>query len=180
MNFYRIIFQCVNKDLKKSFDIRKLEKYDEIFKEYDQNKNIEKVPKKPVQVHYLSHRLREDKEGKVKKPPKDKGREDKDTTKIRAVFDASCVLDGSALNDCLYPGPNLLSKIFHILLRFQFNFTAILADIKQAFFNVEISKDHRDFLRFPWYENVNSESVAKLIVYRFLTVVFGVTSSTFF
>ena len=95
------------------------------------------------------------------------------------MFDASCASDGPSLNDCLYSGPNLLSKIFDILLRFRFNFIAILADIKQAFLNVEISKEHRDFLRFLWYENVNSESDAKLIVYRFLRVVFGVTSSPF-
>ena len=147
-----------------------VEKYDEIFKEYEQNKIIEKVPfdkvpKKPGQVHYLPHR------------PVLRG--DKETTKIRAVFDASCASDGPSLNDCLYSGPNLLSKIFDILLRFRFNFIAILADIKQAFLNVEISKEHRDFLRFLWYENVNSESDAKLIVYRFLRVVFGVTSSPF-
>ena len=95
------------------------------------------------------------------------------------MFDASCASDGPSLNDCLYSGPNLLSKIFDILLRFRFNFIAILADIKQAFLNVEISKEHRDFLRFLWYENVNSESDAKLIVYRFLRVIFGVTSSPF-
>ena len=99
---------------------------------------IEKVPfdeisKNPGQVYYLPHRpiLREDKE----------------TTKTRAVFDASCGSDGPSLNDCLYSGPNLLSEIFDILLRFRFSFIAILAEIKQAFLNVEISKEHRDFLR---------------------------------
>ena len=161
----------MNKDLKDRLTSENLvQKYYEIFKEHEENKIIEnvpfdQVPKKPGQVHYLPHQpvLREDKE----------------TTKIRAVFDASCASDGPSLNDCLYSGPNLLSKIFDILLRFRFNFIAILADIKQAFLNVEISKEHRDFLRFLWYENVNSESDAKLIVYRFLRVVFGVTSSPF-
>ena len=145
-----------------------VEKYDEIFKEYEQNNIIEmvpfdEVPKKPGQVYCFSYRpvLKEDKE----------------TTKIRAVFDESCASDGPSLNDCLYSGPNLLSKIFDILLRFRFNFTAILADIKKA--NVEISKEHGDFLRFLLYENVNSENDAKLIAYRFLRVVFGVTTSPF-
>ena len=63
------------------------------------------------------------------------------------------------------------------MLRFRFNFIASLVDIKQAFLNVQISKEH--VLRFLWYENVNLESDAKLIVYRFLRVVFGVTSSPF-
>ena len=90
-----------------------IEKYNEIFKEYEQNNIIEKilsdeVPKKPGQVHCLLHRpvLREDKE----------------TTKIRVVFDTSGVPDGPSLNVCLYSGPNLLSKIFDgfdlTLLRF--------------------------------------------------------------
>ena len=78
-------------------------------------------------------------------------REDKETTQIRALFDASCALDGQSLNDYLYSGPNSLSKIFDVLLRFRFNFIAILANIKQAFLNDEISKEHRDFLRFLWY-----------------------------
>ena len=95
------------------------------------------------------------------------------------MFDASCASDGRSLNDCVYSGPYLLSKIFDILLRFRFNFILILADSKQAFLNVEISKEHRDFLRFLWYENVNSESDAKLTVYRFLRVDFGVRSSPF-
>ena len=83
------------------------------------------------------------------------------------MFDASCAPDAPSLNDCVYSGPYLLSKIFDILLRFRFNFVLILADSKQAFLNVEISKEHRNFLRFLWYENVNSESDAKLTVYRF-------------
>ena len=49
------------------------------------------------------------------------------------MFDASCASDGASLNDCLYSGPNLVSKIFDILLRFRFNFIATLADIKQEF-----------------------------------------------
>ena len=81
-----------------------------LVQKYDgQNKIIEKVPfdevpKNPGPDHYLPHRpvLREDKE----------------TTKIRAVFDGSCASDRPSLNDCLYSGPNLLSKIFDILLGF--------------------------------------------------------------
>ena len=66
------------------------------------------------------------------------------------MFDASCASDGPSLNDSVYSGPNLLSKIFDMLIRFRFNFILILADSKQAFLNAEISKDHRDFLRFLW------------------------------
>ena len=115
------------------------EKYDKIFKDYEECGIIKRVPsdeipQDPGKVHYLSHRpvLREDKE----------------TTKIRAVFDASCASNGPSLNDCLYAGPNLLAKIFDSLLRFRLNYVGILADIKQAFLNVEISAEHQKFLRF--------------------------------
>ena len=147
-----------------------VERYDKIFKEYEENKIIEKVSddkiaKEPGLVHYLPHRP--------------VVRNDKETTKIRAVFDVSCASNGPSLNECLYSGPNLLSKIFDILLRFRFNFVGILADIKQAFLNIQISEEHRDFLRFFWFENINSKDDEITIIYRFLRVVFGVTSSPF-
>ena len=82
-------------------------------------------------------------------------------------------------NKCLYSRPNVLTKIFDISVRFIFNFIVILADVKQAFLNVEISKEHRDSLRFLWYDDVTSENKAKLIIYRFLRVVFEITSSLF-
>lgn len=58
---------------------------------------------------------------------------DKETTKIRAVFDASCSNSGPSLNDCLYSGLNLLENIADILIRFRLNHIGILGDIQQAF-----------------------------------------------
>ena len=76
-----------------------LKVYDNIFKDYEANNTIERVPEEELHVevgsvHYLSHRP--------------VIREDKETTNIRAVFDASCSNNGPLLNDCLYPGPNLV------------------------------------------------------------------------
>ena len=68
----------------------------------------------------------------------------------------------------------MLGKIFDILLRFRMNRIAFTADIKQAFLNVGIHPEHQDFLRFLWYS-----PNGKVIVYRFLRAVFGVTSSPF-
>lgn len=139
--------------------------YQDIMTDYETKGIIERVPDKEIpctegMVHYLPHRP--------------VIREDKETTKVRAVFDASCDVNGPSLNNCLYSGPNLLGKIFDILLRFRLNPIAILADIKQAFLNVSVSPEHRDFLRFLWQDE-NEET----IIYRFLRVVFGLTSSPF-
>ena len=56
------------------------------------------------------------------------------------------------------------------------NYTVILADTKQAFFNIEISSEHKDYLRFLWYKKVDAEQDSELITYRFLRVVLGLTS----
>ena len=144
-----------------------LKEYDTILKEYEEAGIIARVPleqlcKEIGQVHYIPHRP--------------VVREDKDSTKIRAVFDASCKVNGPSLNECLYPGPNLLLKIFDVLLRFRFNRIVMIADIKQAFLNVGISEERRDFLRFLWFD-IGQEN--KLILFRFCRAVFGVTSSPF-
>ena len=145
------------------------EDYNAIFKEYEDEKIIERVPEVEIskdigKVHYLPHRP--------------VVRNDKETTKIRAVFDASCAYNGPSLNDCLYSGPNLLAKVFDVLLRFRFNKIGVLADIKQAFLNVEVCKEDQDFLRFLWHDISNLDR-NEVVVYRFLRVVFGVTCSPF-
>jgi len=138
--------------------------YHEVLKEYESEKIIERVPpdevyKESGTVHYLPHRA-------VVK-------EDRITTKIRPVFDASCKINGPSLNECLYSGPNLLSKIFDILFRFRLNKIGIVADIRKAFLNISIAPEHRDFLRFIWEENDEQ------VIFRFRRLVMGLTCSPF-
>ena len=146
-----------------------LEDYNKVFRDFECDGMIEKVPLSEIgkeigEVHYLPHR------------PIVK--ENRATTKIRPVFDASCATDGPSLNQCLYSGPNLLGKIFDVLLRFRLNKYAILADIKQAFLHVDVAPEHIDFLRFLWYD-LSDTSSSEIFIYRFLRVVFGLTSSPF-
>ena len=101
-----------------------LHEYDHIFSEYEENGITERVPldqvaKETGQVHYLPHRP--------------VIRNDKQTTKIREAFDASCKVSGPSLSECLYSHPNLIVKIFDILLGLKLNKIGVLADIKQAF-----------------------------------------------
>ena len=79
------------------------------------------------------------------------------------------------LENSLYSGPSLLPLIFDILLKFRIGDVALVTDIKHTFLNIEIDEEDRGFLRFLWVENISEKD--KVVVYRFLRVAFGVTSS---
>ena len=84
-------------------------------------------------------------------------RVDKETTKLRVVYDASAKAQSTtpSLNDCLYAGPPLSSLIYDILLRFRVNKVAISGDIKKAFLNISVDPRDRDYLRFLWVANTH-------------------------
>ena len=110
---------------------------------------IEKVPLnqniEPGTIHYLPHRV-------VIKS-------ERETTEIRVVFDASSEQsDEPFLNDLLYAGPCLLPKLYKILLRFRYGKIALVADIKQAFLQIEVNQSHREFLRFLWYDSITTDN----------------------
>ena len=106
-------------------------------------------------------------------------RRDKETTKLRVVYDASAKMNGNpSLNDCVYSGPSLLPSIADVLMRFRFHKVALVADIEKAFLMVSISPSDRDALRFIWLDDIHKDN-PKEVVYRFCRVVFGVTSSPF-
>ena len=105
-------------------------------------------------------------------------REDKDTTKLRTVFDASAKTFGPSLNECLYKGPQLTPLVFDILLRFRAQVIALTADIEKAFHQISVDNDDRDYLRFLWLENIFSDQPT-ITRNRFARVIFGVTSSPF-
>ena len=106
-------------------------------------------------------------------------RQDKMTTKVRVVYDASakdCM--GTSLNSCLYTGPCLLKTVAEIMTRFRLFPFALTSDIEKAFLMISIWPPDRDVLRFLWMDDVNSSS-PQIITYRFTRVVFGVSCSPF-
>ena len=115
--------------------------------------------KSPGQVHCLPH--------------KEVVRNDKDTTKLRVVYDASAKNNGPSLNDCIYAGPLLTPLIFNILIRFRIHPVAVTADIEKAFLNVAISPEHRDYLRFLWMNDPSSEALpySSATIYAYVVTV---------
>ena len=94
--------------------------YNNIFKDYLDNCIIERVDTPADNkelVHYLPHHP--------------VVREDKETTKVRVVFDASSNMKTQpSLNDVLHSGPCLLPFLQEILLRFRIGKIGLAADIK--------------------------------------------------
>ena len=121
------------------------DEYNNIIHSYLEQGIVEKVENMgdPGMVHYLPHRA--------------VIREDKETSKVRIVFDASSKSKNEpSLNECLYSGPCMLPAIYDILARFRLGKIGIVSDIQQAFLNVEVAEEHRDLLRFLWYKKFNS------------------------
>ncbi|KAK6181726.1 hypothetical protein SNE40_009523 [Patella caerulea] len=106
-------------------------------------------------------------------------RNDKSTTKVRIVFDASAKVNQNAsLNDCLYVGQSLNQKILDIILRFRTYPIALTGDIEKAFLMITLPEKDRDVLRFLWFDDF-SKPDPQIVCYRFTRVVFGVCSSPF-
>ena len=103
-------------------------------------------------------------------------RPDKDTTKIRIVFDASAKCQGTSLNDAINQGPKLQRDLFDVLLRFRRFPVAIVCDIAEMYLRIGISPKDQLYHRFLW-RGIDQDR--RPDVYEFDRVVFGMNSSPF-
>ena len=123
-------------------------------------------------VHYLPHRA--------------VVRDDKASTKVRVVFDASSSskfgFPPGFLNSFLYAGPSLTSSLFGVLLRFRLYNYAFVADIEKAFLQILLHPSDRNFVRFLWFKNFDPSIKFEhldLVTLRICRVLFGCTLSPF-
>jgi hypothetical protein len=104
-------------------------------------------------------------------------REDKETTKVRVVFNCSSKSKGNlSLNDCLEAGPNLNPNILDMILNFRKYKMAFNADIEKAFLMIGISEEDRKFLKFLWYTDNPGEECK---IMRMKRLPFGCKTSPF-
>lgn len=148
-----------------------LEMYNDIFKEQYRLNIIEDVQDENAavegRVHYLPHQA-------VLTPQKN-------TTKLRIVFDASAHFKNCpSLNDALHRGPVLLPKLYGLLLRFRIGRVALISDVEKAFLQVRLHTVDRDATRCLWLrDHKNPPTASNLRVYRFTRVTFGLLPSPF-
>ena len=103
--------------------------YDKIIKQYINDGIVEPIRSTKTScglgsVHYLPHRA--------------VVRQNRGTTKVRIVFDDS--------SHALYFRPCMLPLLHDILIRFRIGKIGVVADIQQAFLQIEIDENHRYFL----------------------------------
>ena len=139
-----------------------MEEYDVIIQDQLKNGIVEpvnwKVKEDDHLVHYLAHfpHIRRDRE----------------TSKVRIVYDASAKSQGGlSLNELVYCGTNYLRDIVGIILRFRSYKNVMISDIEKAFLQVGLQSQDRDVTRFLWLKNIKNPVLQDNIqVYRFTRV----------
>ena len=114
-----------------------LQEYDSVIKDQLRRGIVEQVTEPSTlsvaRVHYLPHHC--------------VIRKDKQTSKLRIVYDASARSQGPSLNDCLYTGPKFSQNIMEILTRFRIHHVALAGDIEKAFLKLSVNQEDRDVLK---------------------------------
>lgn len=103
-------------------------------------------------------------------------REDKATTKVRVVFDASSLgKNGVSLNSELMVGPSLQADLRHTIMRWRMHPICIVADIVKMYRQVIVSTEDIDYQRLLWRQNPRDQ-IQHL---RLLRVTFGTASAPY-
>lgn len=102
--------------------------------------------------------------------------EDRASTKIRLVFDASShEKEERSLNDVLHKGPTLQPNMNSVIMRFRVHNVAVNADIRKMYLMIYVNLEQRDKLRFFWED----EETHKTVTYRNKVLPFGLRCSPF-
>ena len=81
------------------------------------------------------------------------------------------VISRASLNSNLLKGPDLLSNLTGVIMRFRENVIALCADLEQMFMQVRVDPKDRPYLRFLWKKNGHIET------YEYASHIFGATDS---
>ena len=95
--------------------------------------------------------------------------------KVRVVFDCAARFGDTSLNDQLLQGPDLTNNLTGVLLRFQQEPVALMADVQQIFHQVHVAPDDCHALQFLWWED--GDLSKNPVDHQMLVHLFGATSS---
>ncbi|XP_044753563.1 uncharacterized protein LOC123312983 [Coccinella septempunctata] len=103
-------------------------------------------------------------------------KEERDTTKLRVVFDASAKTStGLSLNDILHTGPKLQQDLIDILIRWRKHKIAITADIEKMYRQVKLDRENQPLHSILW-RNTKDEPIQ---TYELTTVTYGTAPAAY-
>ena len=142
-----------------------VEAYGDVFRQQLRDGIIEKIVVHPSQYSnyvFIPHRAVVKTEQQV-------------NTKLRIVFNCSLKIGGApSLNQASYPGIDLMASLFRLLCSFRSSKYVIIGDIAKAFLQIRLkSEADRNRFAFFWEEK------GKLQIYRYTSIVFGLSASPF-
>ena len=94
--------------------------------------------------------------------------------KIRVVFDAAAKFSDTSLNDNLLQGPCLTNDLAGVLIRFREEQSAFTADVEAMFYQVLVSEEDTEALRFLWWSGSLDDPPEE---YRMTVHIFGAKDS---
>ena len=131
---YELSYNCLTSLVNRlRHDPTLLKEFNAIIEEQIKQGIVERVPVEEENnsaTHYIPHH------GVV--------RNDRDTTKLRIVFDGSAKEKNNerSLNDHLLNGPNFIPPIFDVLVKFRSHAIGLTVDIEKAFLQIDLSGNY--------------------------------------
>lgn len=95
----------------------------------------------------------------------------KKPNQIRMFFYSSAKYHGQSLNSILLSGPDLTNSLHWVLLRCRKEKIGVTGDIEQMFHSFKIRENHRNFVRFIWFQD--NDPTLPLTEYRMCVHLFG-------
>ncbi|XP_063629950.1 uncharacterized protein LOC134801340 [Cydia splendana] len=155
-------FRQLERKFEKDEEFKK--EYTKVIEEYSTLKHMEEVPDTEIEAPsvYLPHHA--------------VIRNDKDTSKVRAVFDASSKgINNISLNEELLVGPQLQEDLRNIIMRWRMKKICFVADIQKMYRQIMVTKQDADLQRILW-RKCAADPIKE---YRLLRVTFGTASAPY-
>ncbi|XP_072934851.1 uncharacterized protein [Epargyreus clarus] len=103
-------------------------------------------------------------------------REDKETSKVRVVYDASAKgSNGYSLNDCMMVGPVLQLDLRSLIIAWRTHKICIVGDIVKMYRMINMTTEHTNLQLIVWRDSPNKE----LESYNLTTVTFGTAAAPY-
>ncbi|XP_063618730.1 uncharacterized protein LOC134791611 [Cydia splendana] len=101
---------------------------------------------------------------------------ERETSKLRIVYDASCKgSNGISLNDELLIGPPLLEDLRAILIRWRTYKIAFVADVEKMYRQIRVKDQHTNYQRIVW----RPDPKGPIEDFKLLTVTFGTSCAPY-